>query len=360
MPLAVAANYAVDVEPALTREFAPRDPEMDPDRVARRRRTLYDRAGGSLSAALRPHGPDRADRSRPLLRRRRLPYRSVAAGSRARRSPMRTPITPASARISMSAIADRADPQETPRRRRDRDRGLRRGPDPQRRRDLAPPGRPCAGLRAGPRGASRRSLGRVGRLQDSRPTASSPPSSRSAATSLSPKSTFGLPIYRWRPQAEIMAAIDAWWRENAAAGRASVLYAYALGKAQRVLAHVDASIGPIVCHGAVEPINAIYREAGVALPPTRLAERDRGQARFRRRADRRAAVGRGEPLAQAVRRLFRRAGERLDAGPRQPPPARPRPRLRAVRSRRLAGAPRRDRGDRRGTGARDPRLGRRR
>ncbi len=85
--------------------------------------------------------------------------------------------------------------------------------------------------------------------------------------------TFGLPIYRWRPQAEIIAGIERWWRENAAAGRASVLYAYALGKAQRVLACVDPSIGPIVCHGAIEPINAIYREAGVALPPTRLAQR---------------------------------------------------------------------------------------
>ena len=85
------------------------------------------------------------------------------------------------------------------------------------------------------------------------------------------ESTFGLPIYRWRPQAAILGEIEGWWRENAAAGRASVLYAYALGKAQRVLARIDASIGPIVCHGAVEPINAIYREAGVALPPTRLA-----------------------------------------------------------------------------------------
>src|SRR5271155_4135118 len=55
------------------------------------------------------------------------------------------------------------------------------------------------------------------------------------------ESTFGLPIYRWRPQAEIVASIDAWWRENVAAGRASVLYAYALGKTQRVLAHVDAA-----------------------------------------------------------------------------------------------------------------------
>ena len=85
------------------------------------------------------------------------------------------------------------------------------------------------------------------------------------------ESTFGLPIYRWRPQAEVFAAIDAWRRENIAAGRASILFAYALGKAQRVLAHVDAELGPIVCHGAVEAINALYRAAGIALPPTRLA-----------------------------------------------------------------------------------------
>ena len=85
------------------------------------------------------------------------------------------------------------------------------------------------------------------------------------------ESTFGLPIYRWRPQAEIFASIDAWRRENIAAGRASILFAYALGKAQRVLAHVDPGLGPNVCHGAIEAINAIYRAAGIVLPPTRLA-----------------------------------------------------------------------------------------
>src|SRR6516164_172992 len=85
------------------------------------------------------------------------------------------------------------------------------------------------------------------------------------------ESTFGLPIYRWRPQAEVFAAIDLWRRENIAAGRASILFAYALGKAQRVLAHVDSSLGPIVCHGAIESINAIHRAGGVALPPTRRA-----------------------------------------------------------------------------------------
>jgi putative mRNA 3-end processing factor len=86
------------------------------------------------------------------------------------------------------------------------------------------------------------------------------------------ESTFGLPIYRWRPQAELAAEINSWWRENAAAGRASVIYAYALGKAQRLIGIVDASIGPIVCHGAVEAITQLYREQGVALPPTRVAE----------------------------------------------------------------------------------------
>ncbi len=96
------------------------------------------------------------------------------------------------------------------------------------------------------------------------------------------ESTFGLPIYRWRPQSEIMAEVNAWWRENAEAGRASVLFAYGLGKAQRVLAHVDPAIGPIVCHGAVEPINEIYRRQGVTLPETRLVSQMSGKEAFAR------------------------------------------------------------------------------
>ena len=84
------------------------------------------------------------------------------------------------------------------------------------------------------------------------------------------ESTFGLPVFRWTPQQQVFDGIDAWWRANAEAGRASVLYAYSFGKAQRVLAGVDASIGPIVTHGAMTSLNAAYRASGVALPPTRL------------------------------------------------------------------------------------------
>jgi putative mRNA 3-end processing factor len=82
------------------------------------------------------------------------------------------------------------------------------------------------------------------------------------------ESTFGLPIYRWRSQQEVFGAINAWWRNNQSAGKASVLYAYALGKAQRVLAGIDAGIGPIFCHGAVEVLNRAYRDSGVRLPDT--------------------------------------------------------------------------------------------
>jgi putative mRNA 3-end processing factor len=80
--------------------------------------------------------------------------------------------------------------------------------------------------------------------------------------------TFGLPVFRWRPEAEVFAGINDWWRANREAGKASVLFAYPVGKAQRVLAGVDASIGPIHTHGSVERYTALYRDAGVALPAT--------------------------------------------------------------------------------------------
>ena len=85
------------------------------------------------------------------------------------------------------------------------------------------------------------------------------------------ESTFGLPIYRWEPQAEIFNQINAWWRDNQAQDKASVLFCYAFGKAQRILHGIDASLGPILAHGAVEPLNRVYREGGVPIPPTQYA-----------------------------------------------------------------------------------------
>ena len=82
------------------------------------------------------------------------------------------------------------------------------------------------------------------------------------------ESTFGLPIFRWPAEREVLDAIGAWWRGNQDAGKASLLFAYPLGKAQRVLGGIDASIGPVFTHGAVENVNRLYRESGIALAPT--------------------------------------------------------------------------------------------
>jgi putative mRNA 3-end processing factor len=83
------------------------------------------------------------------------------------------------------------------------------------------------------------------------------------------ESTFGLPIYRWSPQADTFADMRAWWNDNKARGKASIVYAYALGKAQRILAGMlGADIGPIYTHGAVERLTRDYRESGVALHET--------------------------------------------------------------------------------------------
>lgn len=79
--------------------------------------------------------------------------------------------------------------------------------------------------------------------------------------------TFGLPVFRWQPQTQVMADISAWWARNAADGRVSVLAGYSFGKAQRLIAGVTPQ-GPILTHGAVEEVNQILRAQGYALPPT--------------------------------------------------------------------------------------------
>ncbi|PUB18811.1 ligase-associated DNA damage response exonuclease [Yoonia sediminilitoris] len=80
--------------------------------------------------------------------------------------------------------------------------------------------------------------------------------------------TFGLPIFQWTPQDILARQINDWWATNAAAGKASILGAYALGKAQRLLSTVNHDIGPILTHGAIENTNEVLRNQGVVLPKT--------------------------------------------------------------------------------------------
>ena len=96
------------------------------------------------------------------------------------------------------------------------------------------------------------------------------------ADGLITEATFGLPIYRWRTGREVVAELLDWWK--GAPDRPSVLFCYAFGKAQRVLAELQ-QLGveeEVLLHGAVQSLIEPYRRAGVEMPPTRpLAELDR-------------------------------------------------------------------------------------
>lgn len=80
--------------------------------------------------------------------------------------------------------------------------------------------------------------------------------------------TFGLPVFRWPTDASLRADILAWHAANAAEGRFSLLGAYNLGKAQRLLRLIGDACGPILTHGAVEGTTAVLRAQGFTLPPT--------------------------------------------------------------------------------------------
>jgi putative mRNA 3-end processing factor len=83
------------------------------------------------------------------------------------------------------------------------------------------------------------------------------------------EATFALPIYRWPAADEVAREVLAWWETCAARGRTAVLLCYALGKAQRLLAELARLTDrPVWLHGAIAPLVAAYREAGVELLPT--------------------------------------------------------------------------------------------
>ncbi|MFB9053851.1 ligase-associated DNA damage response exonuclease [Formosa undariae] len=71
--------------------------------------------------------------------------------------------------------------------------------------------------------------------------------------------TFGLPAFRWTRQAEVFSDINSWWATNRDAKQTSILFGYSLGKAQRLLKHLDTDIGKIYTHGAIENMTEVIR-----------------------------------------------------------------------------------------------------
>ena len=92
------------------------------------------------------------------------------------------------------------------------------------------------------------------------------------------EATFALPVFRWAEPRTVVEEIHRWWMEGRAAGRPSVLFAYALGKAPRILAELRRMTDePVLAHGAVLAMADLYRAAGIDLAETQpVPEKKRG------------------------------------------------------------------------------------
>jgi len=98
------------------------------------------------------------------------------------------------------------------------------------------------------------------------------------------ESTFGLPIYHWDPQPVLFGAMQSWVAENRARDRTSVLIAYSLGKAQRVLLGLEPTGVEVYVHGAVWNVHETLIAAGVKLPPVQRVLPDMPKEWFRGKA----------------------------------------------------------------------------
>ena len=95
------------------------------------------------------------------------------------------------------------------------------------------------------------------------------------------EATYALPIYRWDDPAAVARDVLAWWDGNRQAGRAAVLFCTILGKAQRILGELaKLTDREVWLHGALEAMTDVYRQAGVAMLPTRLVRETEKGASF--------------------------------------------------------------------------------
>ena len=80
------------------------------------------------------------------------------------------------------------------------------------------------------------------------------------------ESTFGLPVYRWQPQQQVFQQMQHWILQNQQQERASMLIAYSLGKAQRILQAIAPITNKIYVHGAIWNTHQVLLNKGIQLP----------------------------------------------------------------------------------------------
>tara|TARA_S200000501_G_scaffold300152_1_gene287147 strand:- start:601 stop:1566 length:966 start_codon:yes stop_codon:yes gene_type:complete len=95
------------------------------------------------------------------------------------------------------------------------------------------------------------------------------------------ESTFAHPIYNWPSFDSVIADIYDWWHCNRKKKITSILFAYSLGKTQRILAGLsEFTNDTVLLHGAAVELTQIYREAGVRMLPTVPVSQFKNNSKF--------------------------------------------------------------------------------
>ena len=87
------------------------------------------------------------------------------------------------------------------------------------------------------------------------------------------ESTFGLPIYSWKTEAELQSQLQQWIVNNQKQNKTSVFFGYSLGKAQRIMSLVD-GIDEVYVHSAINNLNQAISKSGIVLPKSKLITSD--------------------------------------------------------------------------------------
>lgn len=86
--------------------------------------------------------------------------------------------------------------------------------------------------------------------------------------------TFGLPIFSWKPESEVFEELKISILDCYSRNQNCIIYTYALGKAQRILAYLNKEFKHIYVHTAVYNMNKIHEQYGVKFEHVSCVTKD--------------------------------------------------------------------------------------
>lgn len=91
------------------------------------------------------------------------------------------------------------------------------------------------------------------------------------------EATFALPIYRWPSMDQVMEELCQWWDHALQKNRQPVLYCYALGKAQRIMAELALRTSrEVLIHPTIAQLLPAYLDQNIPLCPWQVLNSGQG------------------------------------------------------------------------------------